>query len=287
MILKNEQLTVTVRELGAELTALRHNLHQVEYIWPGKPDWPKHSPVLFPVVGALNKGHFRYQGKQYAMGRHGFARERSFAIEEQRDDQVTFRLDSDALTLAQYPFPFRFRIWYLLKEDTLSVNYQVTNTGTQPLHFSLGAHPAFNVPLIQGLAYDDYYLQFSVKESAERWPITPDGLIAAESIPFFRNEDRLALKKSLFYKDALVFKTIQSDRISIQTDKSPHGLEVHMPGFPFLGLWSAKDADFVCIEPWCGIADTDNFQGEISEKEGIITLDPAAEFIRQWSVKVY
>lgn len=287
MILKNEQLTVTIRELGAELTGLRHNFHNLDYIWPGKPEWPKHSPVLFPVVGTLNKGYFRYEGKQYAMGRHGFAREKTFIIEEQREDQVTFRLESDAQTLEHYPFPFRFRIRYQLQEETLSVNYRVENTGAQSQHFSLGAHPAFNVPLVKGLAFEDYFLQFSTTENADRWPITADGLIAAESVPFFQNDDRLDLKKSLFYKDALVFKTFKSERISIRTDKSPHGLDVHMPGFPFLGLWSAKDADFVCIEPWCGIADTENFQGEISGKEGIITLDPGADFIRQWTVKVY
>jgi galactose mutarotase-like enzyme len=130
-------------------------------------------------------------------------------------------------------------------------------------------------------------LQFNKTENAGRWPLTDDGLIDKEPTPFLQNEDNLPLKKELFYKDALVFKDLQSKSISIVSDKTEHGVKVEFDGFPYMGIWAAKDADFVCIEPWCGIADTVNSTGRLEDKEGIQTLVANEEFSRTYSIEVF
>ena len=76
-------------------------------------------------------------------------------------------------------------------------------------------------------------------------------------------------------------------RQDIRSDKSKNGLQIEFKGFPYYGIWSGKDADFVCLEPWCGIADIENTDGNIINKEGINTLEPNGIFEREWTVKLY
>ncbi|MBS1563081.1 MAG: aldose 1-epimerase family protein, partial [Bacteroidetes bacterium] len=228
-----------------------------------------------------------FEGKAYKLGRHGFARDMEFRVSGQEGHSLTLTLESNAETLAKFPFPFRFDIRYTLKDDTLSVTYAVTNTGSGQLLFSVGAHPAFRIPLAEGTSYNDYTLVFNKTEQAPRWPISKDGLIEREPLPLLDNTNQLPLRKDLFQKDALVFKHLQSDTITLQSGATPHGWSVHFPGFPFMGIWAAKNADFVCIEPWCGIADGVDSDQQLPHKEGIIRLAPAGVFTRAWTLRTW
>jgi len=286
--LENTLLKVMVNPTGAELTSLFHKTPELEYMWNGDPAfWGKHSPVLFPIVGTLKDNTFYYDGNPYHLGRHGFAREKQFAVEDNTADVITFLLESNEETQALWPFPFTLRIRYSLFENALAVLYEVTNTGKADMFFSLGAHPAFAMPLVPGTAYSDYYLAFDKIENAPRWPISKEGLIEEFSKPLLLNSDRLPLRKELFQQDALVMKDLNSTIISVRSEQTPHGLELDFAGFPFLGLWAAKAADFVCIEPWCGIADSVISNQLIEEKEGINKLEPGGVFTRTWSVRVW
>jgi galactose mutarotase-like enzyme len=286
--LNNELLRIVIAEKGAELQHIVRKDLQLEYLWNADPAfWAKKSPVLFPIVGSLKNSTYTYKGKNYTLGRHGFARDNVFAVTEQTSDSITFTLTDTENTLPVYPFNFRFHVIYTLKADELTVKYLVENTGQDTMYFSVGAHPAFKVPLEDGLKYEDYYLSFSEKENTGLWPLSADGLIETSSVPYLQNTDKLPLERSLFYKDALVFKDLSSTAITLKSDKSAHGLTVSYAGFPFMGIWAAKDADFVCIEPWNGIADSVNTSGELQEKEGIHQLEPGQEFERHWSVKVF
>jgi galactose mutarotase-like enzyme len=175
----------------------------------------------------------------------------------------------------------------MLSENTLQVTYEVLNTGDSELYFSVGGHPAFRIPLEPSSGYDDYYLQFNRKENAGRWPISPEGLIKNKPVPLLEDSDYLPLTKELFLSDALVLKDLRSGVVAVRSSKSMHGLEFHFQGFPFLGIWAAKHADFVCIEPWCGIADAVDHNGQLSEKEGINKLEPQELFTRTWSVSFF
>jgi galactose mutarotase-like enzyme len=283
--LSNGKVRIVVAEKGAELQSVVRTDLQLEYLWSAEPVWAKKSPVLFPIVGTVKNNTYTFDGHQYTLGRHGFARDRVFTVTEQTAGQLTFTLEQDEASLKVYPFHFRFQVIYRLQESGFSVHYLVENTGDNEMYFSVGAHPAFKVPLGAG-SYEDYYLAFNKEEHAGLWPLSADGLIETTPVPYL-DGNRLPLKKSLFYNDALVFKHLASDTISLQSDTAPHGLHLHFPGFPFMGIWAAKDADFVCIEPWCGIADSVNATGQLTEKEGIHQLPAKQRFEREWTATLF
>ena len=284
----NDCLSITIDPKGAELKNLYNKNTGVEYMWSGDPAyWNKTSPVLFPIIGSLKDDTCYVDGKAYHMGRHGFAREMMFAVSGQDSSSVRFSIESDVSTLQKFPFPFRLESAYDISVDELRVTYKVQNSGNSIMYFSIGGHPAFRVPLIPGNDYNDYYLEFNKNENAGRWPISPEGLIETKPEPLLENSQRISLSKELFLKDALVFKGLQSDKVKLLSSRSPHGLEFDFPGFPFLGIWAAKHADFVCIEPWCGIADSVNSNQQLKEKEGINALPAGNSFERTWKVKVF
>jgi len=189
--------------------------------------------------------------------------------------------------LQVYPFPFDLQVVYTVNNDLLTVDYIVKNTGDDQMYFSVGGHPAFKVPLTDDTSYNDYYLHFNQTEQAGRWPISKSGLIQHEPVPFLEGTQVLPLTKDLFKEDALVFKHLQSDAVTLSSAKTTHGLTFTFAGFPYLGIWAAPNADFVCIEPWCGIADSVNSDQQLAHKEGIIPLPPADVFKVSWSAYFY
>lgn len=286
--IENEILKVSVQAKGAELDSIFNKQEQQEYLWSGDPAfWGKKSPVLFPIVGTLKEDTYFYKGKSYKLGRHGFARDMTFSVTAHTNDTITLTLESSAETLAKFPFPFRFAITYWIEQNRLSVLYSVTNTGNGRLFFSVGGHPAFRLPLDEDLDYDDYYLFFNHAEHTGRWPISKEGLIEQDSIPLLGNTDKLPLQKELFYKDAIVLKHLHSDNVKLTSAKSRTGLSFDFKGFPYLGIWAAKNADFVCIEPWCGIADSVTTDQQLEHKEGIQSLEAGETFERSWAVTVF
>ncbi len=285
--IKNKNLTVKINPKGAELVSLFKNENQTEYIWSADPNfWGKSSPVLFPIVGSLKDNIYRFEGKEYSLPRHGFARDREFTIESSSENRVIFLLTYDETTLKVYPFKFEFRLIYTLIDNTLNVTYSVKNIGENKMYFSVGGHPAFAVPLSENTNYDDYYLLFNKTETFKRWGLTIDGLIETQPFDFLVNTNRLPLTKELFYDDAIVFKNLKSTLVTLKSDKASQQLEFDFDGFPFLGIWGAKNANFVCIEPWCGIADAANHTQELVEKEGIICLTLNEVFEITWRVSV-
>ncbi len=286
--LENTSLRVVISPIGAELQSIFHKTLQLEYMWSGDPAfWGKHSPALFPIVGTLKADTYYFNNIAYQLGRHGFAREMAFAVTAQESNSITLSLQDSTATLAKYPFAFRFDIRYELTDTSLKLTYSVHNTGSSVMYFSVGGHPAFKLPLTAASQYSDYYLEFNHPENAGRWPISKDGLIETQPAEVFHQTNRLPLSKELFQKDALVFKGLSSNSVVLRTDKDPHGISFDFTGFPFLGIWAAKNADFVCIEPWCGIADSVDTDQQLVNKEGIHALQPAKNFERTWSVTVF
>lgn len=286
--ISNEALTLTLNPQGAEILSIYSQQTQLNYLWNGDPAyWPKTSPVLFPVVGGLKENSYQYKGKTYQMGRHGFGRESVYTVSEQSESSITFTLIANETTLKVYPFHFQFSVKYQVEGNKVSITYIVENTGTETLLFSVGAHPAFNVPLVKGTEFSDYYLSFDQSEVEGRYPIAADGLIAQKSTPLLENTNKLPLQNELFYNDALVFKNLRSTSISILSDKTSHGLKVQFHNFPYMGIWQPKDAPFLCIEPWCGLGDVEGTTSQLQEKEGINTSQPGEVFTRTWTVEVF
>jgi galactose mutarotase-like enzyme len=287
--LENKSIRIGIEPKGAEMQQLFHKGHQTDYMWNGDPAyWNRHSPLLFPIVGTLRDNTYFYKDRSYTLPRHGFARDREFAIESKSDKHLTFLLPSDETSLVVFPFEFALRVTYGLLPEGVSVTYRVDNPSrSEPLYFSIGGHPAFRVPLAPETTYNDYFLEFDEQETAPRWPISREGLIEREPQPLLEDTRMLALTKQLFARDALVLKQLRSTGVLLGSYKTGMGLRLEFPGFPFLGIWAAPNADFVCIEPWCGIADSVDSDRQWTHKEGIIRLEPGGVFARTWTIQLF
>ncbi len=286
--IENEELKIIISSKGAELQSIYNKKIQLEYLWNGDPAfWAKRSPILFPIVGTLKEDTYYYDNKQYHLSRHGFARGMEFEASQLENDSITFFLNSSETTLENFPFEFELRIIYALQENNLRVSYNVSNISNHEMYFSIGGHPAFKTPLTGETNYEDYYLEFNEEETKPRWPISKDGLIETAPIPLLQQTNILRLSKDLFSKDALVLKNLTSSIVSLKTDKSSHGLDFDFGDFPYLGIWAAKNADFVCIEPWCGIADSVSANQKLVDKEGINKLNAGEIFKRSWIARFY
>ncbi len=286
--LTNDEITVVIASKGAELQRLYSNQTQLEYLWNGDPTfWGKKSPVLFPIVGGLKDNTYYYNEKSYQLNRHGFARDMEFEVIYQDATSISFLLEADETTRKNYPFQFEFFVYYELLDNTLAVSYFVKNTDEKDILFSVGAHPAFALPLAKETEFSDYYLLFNKNEYAGHYPLAANGLIETTATPLLNNTNKLPLTKSLFYTDALVFKSLQSNRISIVSDKTEHGLTMLFDNFPYMGIWSSKDANFICLEPWCGIADNVDTNQQLINKEGMNILPPKKTFSRTWAVRLF
>ncbi len=287
IILENNDIKASFSSKGAELRSLVNKLTTKEYMWSGDPAyWGKFSPVLFPIVGGLKENSYTFNGEKYELPRHGFARDNEFDVEQISASEVRFSLKQSPKTAPVYPFEFELHISYQLIGDLLRCTYQVNNTADTALLFSIGAHPAFAIHTGDDLAYTDYYLEFNKDENLVYHKIKKD-LIDDETVTINLDQHTLPLKHELFYDDALVFKTLNSDSITIRNKKNEHGLDFHFMDFPFFGIWSAKDADFICLEPWCGIADGIHHNQNLREKEGIISLDGKNSWTRNWEVRTF
>jgi len=278
--ISNLNVTAQIKHLGAELFSLKNNDNK-EFIWEGNPAfWAKHSPVLFPIVGTLKNNRYHYQGKEYYLSRHGFAREMEFQLIKKTKKSVTFSLASSIETRKVYPFDFELQICYSLEENKLIIDYKVINNNNSIIPFSIGAHPAFAL----AKPFECYALAFDYDEVLTSFKLDNDLLSdATEIIAMTANE--VALSYSLFEKDALIFKKLKSKVITILEYKNPI-LRVQFDNFPNLGIWTKNNAPFLCIEPWAGYSDTIHSSGNIVEKEGIQLLEAHQVMQYNFSIEI-
>ncbi|EHC2200700.1 aldose 1-epimerase family protein [Listeria monocytogenes] len=286
--LENEVLLVEMKTAGAELTRIFHKDTGLEYLWNADSMfWGRHSPVLFPTVGRLVDDTYLVDGKQYHLGQHGFARDRDFQVIEQTENTVRFELDADEDSLAIYPYKFKLSIIYTIEKNTVAVSYEVENTDNKRIYFSIGAHPAFHLPLTDGTTFEDYYLDFGTEENLET--LCLEGPYRSGEIKKIIDEPAryLPLSYDLFKNDALIFEALKQKEMTIKSDKTPHFVKVSFPEFPFVGVWTAKaGTPFLCIEPWYGIADGAGESVELRDKAGIEHLEPEAVFASEYEITV-
>jgi galactose mutarotase-like enzyme len=276
--IKNGILKVNVKPKGAELCSIQSITEGTEYIWQADPRfWARHSPLLFPIIGRLNRGLCRIDDKEYTIPMHGFVMDSFFDLVNKEPDKLTFQLEDNEQTKKMYPYEFKLTVEYCLAEKRLGVGFQVWNETDTDMFFSIGGHPAFACPIEDGLAFTDYYLQFNKYEVADRWYIENGGIGRNER--FLDNINTIRLTNDLFDQDALIFKGLKSNAVTLKSDKGKKAVTVDFPGFTHLCIWSkGKGAPYVCIEPWFGLDDPVGFEGDIKEKEGILSLKPGETF---------
>ena len=289
MVLVNEFLQVQIDPKGAELKSLRSNEYNHEYLWQANPQyWAKTSPILFPIVGELKGGTYFYEHNSYRLPRHGFARDHVFTENKLSDTEAVFTLKDSVETHRVYPFAFRLSVHYKLVGRALSCSYEVYNpSASKPLLFSIGGHPAFATATgSAGLDYEDYFLEFPDDDVLVCHKL--EGNLISDHINAINlGNHRLPLTHELFYGDALVLKTMKSREITLRNRVNERGIHFRHENFPFFGIWAAKGADFVCLEPWCGIADQVGHNQQLNEKEGVQRLEAGGEWMRTWEVQLY
>ena len=277
-------ITATIKADGAELCSLK-NAEGLELLWQAGPQWPRHAPLLFPIVGRLNEDLLRHRGKSYPMSQHGFARDQRFDWVERNAGSCKLVLVDNAATRARYPFGFRLEVTYTLNDSDLDVVVELANTSDEPLPASFGAHPAFNWPLLPGVPKQAYALTFSDEETA---PIRrlKDGLMRAKPEPTPIHGKTLALAESLFDDDAIILDRLASHSVRYASDRG-RSIEISWQGFSELGIWSKPGgAPFLCIEPWHGFASPADFDGEFSDKPGLMHIAAGATRSLNYRIRV-
>lgn len=288
--LKNDKLKIDINTHGAEVKRVYHTGHRLDYLWDSNPRfWVKSSPVLFPIVGRVAQDTYLLNGKQYSLMQHGFARDHEFGVLCQTDTKAWFELKSNAKTLERYPFEFSLKIGYELVDETLEVKWEVVNLSQETMPFSIGAHPAFSTKLGAEDQFSDYYLHLESLEGIQTYVFNAEtGLISDEKVEIIERLKLLPLSKALFEEyPTLVLEG--ETAISLKSYNHEREVTMRFDGFPYVGIWSpinqeGEIADFVCIEPWYGMADTVSEPQELSNKKGIQLLAPGAKFETSYSM---
>lgn len=288
--LKNDLLEISIHPLGAELQKITSTKFATEFMWDGDPDvWRGHSPNLFPIVGALKNNEYVYENTIYHLSRHGFVRhDHIFSIADKTEHQITFKLEDSEDTYEIYPFRFMFLISYALEANTIKISYTVKNTDDKKIYFSVGGHPAFKCPLFEDERYDDYSLHFEHPENSQTHLLNLEtGLFTGQTEPVFHSPQNIPLRHDLFDKDALVFKDLKSDEVSLKSNNHGEILKMTFKDFPYLGIWAKPKGNFVCIEPWQGLADSEDTNQIFKDKEGIVALDAGKEYTASYHIEIH
>ena len=273
--LKNDCLTATVSSLGAELISVRRDA--CEYIWQGDPAyWDGKNPLLFPICGRLNNGKYTFGGKTYEMGLHGFARKSEFTCLSHSDTELSLKLTPNATTRAAYPFEFAFTVTYRLCGDRIELSARIENNGDVAMPATFGGHPGFRTPPEGDSDFSDWFLEFGEECDPDQIEIAPSGLQTGLRNAYPLQDHRiLPLSHDLFQIDG-VFLVHMSDTVTLKSHRCPRAVTLTYPDMTYLGIWQTaqSDAPFVCIEPWCGMADYDNVPLDFSKKTDMFLISP-------------
>ncbi len=288
--LKNDKLKISVKKTGAELCKITSIKNKTDFMWNADPNvWGSYAPNLFPIIGALKEDAYVFENKKYELPKHGFVRHNEDVIlHEQTENSLTFKLVSNDVLFKNYPFKFEFYMTYTLTDNSLKVNHTIKNMDTKTLYFSVGGHPAFKCPVFKNENYEDYFLEFESAENSKRHMINMEnGLISSETEPVFNNSNKIHLAHDLFHEDALVFKDLKSRTVTLKSIKNGGILSVDYNDFPYLGIWAKPNGNYVCIEPWLGIADNETTNQKLKDKEGILSLDSNKTFEAAYNIEIH
>ncbi len=289
IVIENDWLKVGIERHGAEVRKVTHKKNGLDYMWTGdEAHWGRVSPVLFPIVGRLKEDHYQLDGQTYKMSQHGFLRDVEFDLAEQTSKTVSFAFESLGRFIHVYPYEFKAVIRYSLMEDSLMVQWQILNNNKEEMYFSIGAHPAFKIPLVENETIEDYHLNFTPAANKNVMEYGLNNSLIHEK-GTANDLSKIQLSNSLFAHDALIYSNI--DKVTLVSNQLNYGVEVMFQGFPFVGIWSKYIeidgiiAPFVCIEPWYGIADTYDTTRNLKEKFGVNKLEAGETFQAEYIMR--
>lgn len=293
--ISSNSLTASVDTMGAQLMSLRKG--ESEYLWQGDSNWwPRRAPILFPIVGVLKDSKAESAAGTISLARHGLARLNQFEVVEQSTSSVTLQLKSTEETRKSYPYDFELKLIFSVAGDTLTQTYEVANPANVVLPFTLGAHPAFNIPIpgVEAASLDQYHLSFTHSWTSYGPSITDEGLCDYTTPQrLIVNSDTLPLSWELIDREkTITLEDVPDRRITlaanVEASSEAHGIQMDFESFDYLGIWSAAPGcPFVALEPWCGIADTVDTDGVFEHKPGIISLEPGQSIAKTLNIRVF
>lgn len=284
--LANEYLTVTIAEMGAELQSIK-DADEREYLWQAGEEWPRRSPLLFPLVCSVENDTYYVDGKPYHLPRHGFARDMEFTLIAQGPTKATFALHESEATLEVYPYRFNLAVSYRLDGNVLHVVWHVENTDDREIHFQIGGHPAFLAPGCESgkplrgvIALDNRDKLQSLKSYA-------DGSHEMTEIEAEVNEGLMAFNDAFFRNDSVKIHRSQTHQAALLNEDGSPAVTVDYK-CPVIAFWSpqGKNAPFVCIEPWYGLGDPRGYQGEFKDKPLMNHLQPGSSFMSEYTITI-
>lgn len=277
--IQNERILVEISERGAEIQ--RIVVDGVDFLWGGDPAyWAGRAPIMFPICGGLKEDKYVYGGKEYTLNKHGYARFETFTVENAEAQTATFLLCSNEESRKQYPFDYELRVMFALDADQLNITYRVDNKTDGEMYVAFGAHEAYACP--EGI--QDYDVIFDEKETIDAYEL--DGnLLTSKAIPILKDETTLALNYDYFAVDALVFKDVKSDKVTLRNRKTGRQVTLLFPDFDYFLLWTKPGAGYICMEPWTGLQDLVESDFELAHKTGMQRLEKAGSLTRVHTMK--
>ncbi|NQX10470.1 aldose 1-epimerase family protein [Microbacteriaceae bacterium VKM Ac-2855] len=264
----SDALTVRVAAHGAEMTSLQ-DADGTEYLWQAGPEWRRHAPVLFPIIGRVPDDTIHHDGRDYELRQHGFARDRVFELAGIAADEAVFRLRSDAETLEKWPFVFSLAIGYAVDAATVHITQTVTNTGDVAFGASVGNHPAFGYPLPG--ATGPHAIAFSQPEPAG-FKRAPENLLLPTSYPAPFTDGALPVDETLFEDGVLIFDEPKRRTVRLSAPGAT-SITIDTGDFDVIGVWKPVGAPFLCLEPWRSIPTPAGWNGDIVDKPEQFVLE--------------
>ncbi len=285
--ISNGKINLTVSSLGAQMQSLC--LDEQEYLWSGdKTYWGGKAPNLFPFIGRLTQGQYRYKGQKYKMDIHGFAKDKEFELSEQTESKLTLQLEDDGDTYSMYPFHFVFRISYEIADTSVAITYYVENRSEERMYFGIGGHPGFKVPLEEGKKFEDYYLSFEEQHVPTRVGHTESCFLSGVDKDFLlKDGNSIPLVHTMFDDDAIVLKNM-AGKVTLMSDSGKRKIAISYPDMHYLGIWHRPhtDAPYVCIEPWTSLPSRQDVIEDIQYKSDTINLDAGKTYQNKWSIEL-
>lgn len=288
--LENDKIKVEISDFGAELQSIFGKNTKHEYLWQAtRPElWKNRATILFPICGRLFNGKYTYEGKEYEMVLHGFAKKRVFNVVEKSENKIIFELTYDEETLKIYPFKFNLKVIYTIIDSTVRTEFLVENVGSDDLPFSVGGHPGFAIPLEDGLDFDDHYIEFDKAEKRSAIDLSESCLYLGTSSPYeLENDKILRLTHELFANDA-IFMDEKQGSATLKSDKSKRFIKVSYNGMNHLGFWQTygSDTNFICIEPWAGVPAIEGKTDDFATKKEFFHIRNGEKFDTYFDITV-
>ena len=250
--LKNDKLEVKVNSLGAELISVLSQ-EGFEYIWQGQ-EWPKHSPVLFPICGALLDGKYMFNAREYNLPKHGFAKTCEFEAKYVTETELTLELKQNSETLALYPFDFVLTANFSVEKNVLKVLFSLNNKSKLIMPYMFGWHPAFT--LGGNADINRFYVDFGDKKELSRHTLQNGPFINPFYTSYPLNNGKYYLNEEEIYSnDTMIFKNAP------KTVKLAGGMQdraitlEYSDNLSYLCIWKypSSSARFICLEPWSDV----------------------------------